>query len=240
MPDKEVYIKVTKGGPYLVYGIPNLSEKIILTDENGVCVKYGNGRIFEIVSDPVALCRCGRSKNAPYCDGSHNGENSGGGSGKQTDFDGTETASFMPVLEGAVKYEGPDLTLADNEILCAFARFCDAHGGIWDSVYVGNEEYDKYTIEEANLCPSGRLTIFDKNGNMIEDKLPLSIAVLEDDGLKISGPIWLRGGIRVESEDGRSYEVRNRQTLCRCGQSSNKPFCDSKHAHIKFKAVYKN
>jgi len=39
----------------------------------------------------------------------------------------------------------------------------------------------------------------------------------------------LRGAIPVRSADGEHYEVRNRQTLCRCGGSSNKPFCDGTH-----------
>jgi CDGSH-type Zn-finger protein len=73
-------------------------------------------------------------------------------------------------------------------------------------------------------------------GEAIEENYPCSIAVLEDGGLKISGPLWIRGGIRVESEDGRSYEVRNRQTLCRCGASSHKPFCNGAHASLRWKA----
>ena len=49
-----------------------------------------------------------------------------------------------------------------------------------------------------------------------------------------SGPIWLRGGISLMSADGYRYEVRNRMTICRCGASKNKPFCDGSHASIKF------
>jgi CDGSH-type Zn-finger protein len=44
----------------------------------------------------------------------------------------------------------------------------------------------------------------------------------------------VRGSITVEAEDGARYEKRNRVTLCRCGASSNKPFCDGSHASIKF------
>jgi CDGSH-type Zn-finger protein len=47
--------------------------------------------------------------------------------------------------------------------------------------------------------------------------------------------LWVRGGIRVESEDGTPYERRNRMTLCRCGKSANMPFCNGSHASIKFK-----
>jgi CDGSH-type Zn-finger protein len=49
------------------------------------------------------------------------------------------------------------------------------------------------------------------------------------------GPLLVRGGIPVESEDGRPYEVRNRVTLCRCGHSRNKPFCDGTHDQIGFR-----
>jgi len=47
--------------------------------------------------------------------------------------------------------------------------------------------------------------------------------------------LWVRGGIPVTSANGFHYEVRNRVTLCRCGTSKNKPFCDGSHAAIKFK-----
>jgi CDGSH-type Zn-finger protein len=43
------------------------------------------------------------------------------------------------------------------------------------------------------------------------------------------GPLWVRGGIPVVSDDGKPYIVRNRFTLCRCGKSRNKPFCDGSH-----------
>ena len=40
----------------------------------------------------------------------------------------------------------------------------------------------------------------------------------------------------IEGADGEAYEARNRVTLCRCGASNNKPFCDGKHVEINFKA----
>jgi CDGSH-type Zn-finger protein len=42
------------------------------------------------------------------------------------------------------------------------------------------------------------------------------------------------GGIPIQSADGFVHEKRNRVTLCRCGQSKNKPFCDGTHCEVGF------
>nr|WP_246267868.1 CDGSH iron-sulfur domain-containing protein [Nonomuraea typhae] len=61
------------------------------------------------------------------------------------------------------------------------------------------------------------------------------MGLVEDPVQGVSGPIWVRGGIAVTAADGTDYEVRNRVTLCRCGASRNKPFCDGSHAAIGFR-----
>ncbi len=225
-PD-EIYIKITKDGPYLIYGLDKINEKIIISDENNIAIKYEDGKTYELKTSPAALCRCGKSKPPPFCDGTHSG----------CGFDGTETASFEPILKNAVKYEGKNLILYDNEKYCALARFCDAQGTIWNLIHGDNDEL---VIEEANHCPAGRLLVFDRQGNQLERVLEKSIDILEDRCYGISGPLWVKGGIRVESADGKSYEIRNKQTLCRCGNSKNKPFCDCTHKHINFNAERKD
>ena len=83
-----------------------------------------------------------------------------------------------------------------------------------------------------------RLVVHDREtGDSLEDPQPVSIGVVDDPALGCSGPLWVRGRIRIESEDGTPYEARNRMALCRCGGSSNKPFCDGTHANIDFKAT---
>ena len=90
-------------------------------------------------------------------------------------------------------------------------------------------------IEEACNCPSGRLVEFDKKtGKAIEKEFTKSLSLVEDPQKKVSGPIWVKGGVPVESSDGTQYELRNRQTLCRCGKSENKPFCDGTHREVGF------
>ncbi|HEY2476158.1 MAG TPA: CDGSH iron-sulfur domain-containing protein [Candidatus Cybelea sp.] len=69
---------------------------------------------------------------------------------------------------------------------------------------------------------------------MLEPRLEPSISLIEDPAMKCSGPLWVRGGVRIEGAGGQEFEVRNRVTLCRCGASQNKPFCDGTHADIGF------
>jgi len=168
-----------------------------------------------------SLCRCGQSENKPFCDGTH----------AKINFDGTETASRDPYLSQAKDIDGPTLKLTDCEHLCASARFCHRGGEIWSLVpKSGNSEAQRIVIEDAADCPSGRLVVWDKKtGKAIEPELEKSIVLIEDPEIGVSGPIWVRGGIPIESADGNTYEIRNRVTLCRCGKSSNKPFCDSSH-----------
>jgi CDGSH-type Zn-finger protein len=41
--------------------------------------------------------------------------------------------------------------------------------------------------------------------------------------------------VELTLSDGSSVEARSRYTLCRCGGSKNKPFCDGTHSRIGFK-----
>jgi CDGSH-type Zn-finger protein len=121
--------------------------------------------------------------------------------------------------------------LKDVEKLCASARFCHRSGDIWEQIPKSdNPEIKKNAIRNSCDCPSGRLLLWDKKtGTSLEPELGRSIALVEDPFMGVNGPIWARGEIPIQSADGEIYERRNRVTLCRCGKSLNKPFCDSSH-----------
>lgn len=212
-------IKVVKDGPYLVSGAVPLADQHIVVDENGDCHGWREGRLYA-TPDTYALCRCGQSKTPPFCDGQHT----------TAKFDGTETASPAAYGERAKVLEGPKLTLTDAPDLCASARFCHRAGGTWQLTQLSEiDEARQMAIEEAGDCPSGRLVVWDSAGRAIEPALKRSIGLVVDTQAGTLGPIWVRGGIPVESANGSTYEVRNRLTLCRCGLSGNKPFCDGSH-----------
>ena len=217
-------IIVSRNGPYLVSGNIPLSIMVILTNEEGISWEWKKGK--SITAEPeYRLCRCGQSGKKPFCDDAC----------KTVSFDGTETASNESYASRAEIYEGPNLKLLDVEDLCSHARFCMAAGKIWHLVKLDGERNRELVIREANNCPSGRLTVKGAEpGEIAERELSPSIGVVEDTGKGCSGPLWVRGGIRVESEDGTKYEARNRLTLCRCGSSTNKPFCNGSHRTVKF------
>jgi CDGSH-type Zn-finger protein len=214
-------IEVTKDGPYVVSGALPLSEQEIVTNAAGESIEYKEGKKYP-KQEQYALCRCGHSANKPFCDGTH----------AKVQFDGTETARHEPYLKQAETIEGQSMTLTDADILCAGARFCDPAGRVWNLVKQTDKGEARRLVEhEAGHCPSGRLVAWDKKtGKAIEPHFEPSIGLIEDTALNVKGPIWARGGIPVISAEGHAYEVRNRVTLCRCGRSANKPFCDGTHA----------
>jgi CDGSH-type Zn-finger protein len=217
----QLKIEIRKDGPYLVSGNLPLSEQAIVTNAEGDSLDYEETKKYP-VQQQYALCRCGHSGNKPFCDGSH----------KKVQFDGTETASRDPYLEQAETIEGPTMVLTDAQNLCAFARFCDPKGRIWNLVKQTDDPEARRLVEfQAGHCPAGRLVAWDREtGQPIEPEFEPSIALITDTAKEVAGPIWVRGGVPVVSADGKTYEIRNRLTLCRCGNSQNKPFCDGSHA----------
>ncbi len=219
-------VSVSKNGPYLVSGHLPLARQTIGTDAEGGSETWTEGAPLP-AQENYALCRCGRSQAKPFCDGTH----------AKIGFDGTETASRRPYREQAELIDGPAMQLSDADKLCAFARFCDPRGQVWSQVTAAKSAAARAAfIRQVGNCPGGRLVAWDKaTGAAVEPALPLSIGLIEDPPQQCSGPLWLRGGIPVIAADGFAYEVRNRVTLCRCGASRNKPFCDGTHAAVKFR-----
>ncbi|BAI62211.1 conserved hypothetical protein [Methanocella paludicola SANAE] len=218
-------ILISNNGPYIVSGGLPLAKEYIVTDDDGISTEWKKGESYP-EQDTYALCRCGGSKSKPYCDGTHVNES----------FDGTETATKKKYMARAERIEGPGFTLTDVQDLCAVARFCHQAGGIWRLTAESDDPNDKKVAARiAGQCSSGRLVIWDnETGKPIEPEFEPSVSLTEDQEKECSGPLWVKGGVPIESENGTKYEVRNRVTLCRCGQSENKPYCDGTHISCHF------
>jgi CDGSH-type Zn-finger protein len=218
-------IQISKDGPYLVKGDLPLAKQTIGTNAAGESIEWTAGPAYPAQSQ-YALCRCGRSAVKPFCDGSH----------KKVGFDGTETASREPYRRQAKRIQGPSMSLTDVEGLCAFARFCDPNGQVWNLVnQTDNPTARRHFVRQTGECASGRLVAWDNaTGESVEPQYDPSIGLVQDPANECSGPLWVRGGVQVVGSDGYEYELRNRVTLCRCGASRNKPFCDGTHVATKF------
>ena len=212
-------IKVTKNGPYIVTGNVPIYKETMFCDETGSSIGFKDKEKLE-GGETYALCRCGNSKNKPFCDGSH----------MSHDFDGTEVASKKIYEENLTIFETDKVKLYDAVELCDHSRFCQAKGGIRSLMEKGDKESIAIAKEQAANCPSGRLLIFDKETmEFVEKAYDKEIVIISDECKDLEGPIWVKGGIAIESEDGEPYEERNRITLCKCGKSGHKPFCDGRH-----------
>jgi len=224
---KDRRIKVMKDGPYIVEGDVPLDQENIVIGGDGEPSGWEKGPSIPH-GETYSLCRCGASQTKPFCDGSHFTEG----------FDGTETAGRGPYLGQAEKTCGPGLDLTMNPDLCAAARFCHRGEEAWGYTERSDDPEARETaIEEACACPSGSLVAWDKKtGRPIEPEFEPSISLVENPNDGTSGPVWVKGRIPIESADGQEYETRNRVTLCRCGKSENKPFCDGTHVSIRFRS----
>jgi CDGSH-type Zn-finger protein len=205
-------IRVTRNGPYEITGsIPPISQIIDLDDE-GKCLAWHEIRKCPPIKN-YSVCRCGRSQHKPFCDNTHS----------RIYFDGNETASPDHYIDLCQQYSGPTADLTDAKVPRANAGFCERAGVIWCLIErTVDEEARKIAVEEAYNCPSGRLAVRDKDGKAIEPILEPSLVIAENPTTWFIGPIWVRGGIPIESINVTAYEIRNRVTLCGCGRSSNK------------------
>lgn len=219
--DEGPRIRVSNHGPYWVSGGPQLTSREATLDETGAPVAWAEG-VPRKTGASYALCRCGQSRNKPFCDGSH----------QKVAFDGECTADRATGATRRRTYPGVGIVMTDDESLCAGYAFCDTHGGVWREIaHTADPAIRQRVQQQVAHCPSGRLQFAPSAGESpVETAYPPTIATIRN------GPLWVLGGVPVELADGFTYEVRNRQLLCRCGASRNKPFCDGAHRDANFQA----
>ena len=204
---KKPTIEPALNGPYLVRNLDDL--------------KNSRGEAIE-VKPMMALCRCGKSCNKPFCDGSHT----------KVAFSGEKSEERLP--DQVDNYEGKEITIHDNRGVCSHAGYCTDN---LPSVFImGREPWidpDGASPDEVarviKMCPSGALSYF-RAGVLYKDQYrEPAIAVSKD------GPYRIVGGVELNDPAGSQPESKEHYTLCRCGESKNKPFCDGCHWHVNFK-----
>ena len=203
--EKKSSITPTPDGPYLVKDLNNFVNQ--------------KGQIE--AKETMALCRCGGSANKPFCDGTH-----------------AKIGFSSAKLEGRVEdkrdnYEGEQITIHDNRGICAHDGRCT--DGL-PSVFRLKEEpwihpnsaSSDEIIETVRKCPSGALSYSVDGIEHRDRKGEPTIFVAPN------GPYVVSGGPDLLDTSRGEGASKEHFTMCRCGGSKNKPFCDGTHWHINF------
>jgi glutamate synthase domain-containing protein 2/CDGSH-type Zn-finger protein len=198
--------------------------------ENGPLIVKGASALTGADGAPLepkpvlALCRCGGSKNRPYCDGTH----------AKIGFSSARSDDRVPDQRDSYERTDKRLTIHDNRGICAHAGICsdnlpkvfragtepwiDADGAAADTI--------KQVIER---CPSGALSYSVEELEQREREITPGVHAVAHGPYSVEGPTELVG---VELLEGA---LDAKRTLCRCGQSKNKPFCDGSHWYANFR-----
>ena len=211
-------INLAENGPYLVAGDIQLSRRQQVETPEGEPLAWATTTEIE-TKDRYALCRCGDSENKPFCDGTH----------ARVGFEATD-ADPGTYADRSTELGGSGITVHDDRSICEHAGFCgNTATNVWKSVGDTDDVRTRtMVISMIQNCPSGALT-YEMNGAPVEPLLPEAVGVVDD------GPLYVSGGIPITLADGTQIETRNRVTLCRCGQSGNKPLCDGSHKEAGFR-----
>lgn len=144
------------------------------------------------------------------------------------------TASAPRTVEAGIEeVEGERLTLIYEGKRCIHARHCVTWG---PTVFLANvqgpwihpDTVDAERVAEiAHLCPSGAIRYRRKDGRPDESAPPVNLVAVRE-----AGPYAFRGDLRI-----RGVPEGHRATLCRCGASKHKPFCDGSHHDVSFDAT---
>lgn len=129
--------------------------------------------------------------------------------------------------------EGRDMVLSFDTKRCIHARFCVLGApNVFLSGVEGQWIFPDAMETEAlrgvaHTCPSGAVSYVPKGETQAEPAPEVNIVNLREDG-----PYAFRAPLNIDGE-----KIGFRATLCRCGASKNKPFCDGSHKKIGFKVT---
>jgi CDGSH-type Zn-finger protein len=161
-----------------------------------------------------ALCRCGGSANKPFCDGTH----------ARNGFTSAKREERVP--DAQKSYAGQAVTVHDNRGICAHAGYCTE--GLPSVFRYGKEPWidpNGATAEKiaaaVRRCPSGALSMSPAPELAPNDVPAVFVAP--------NGPYVVTGSPDLLNTEWGVGATPARFTLCRCGGSQNKPFCDGTH-----------
>jgi CDGSH-type Zn-finger protein/ferredoxin len=182
------------------------------------CLRKGGKPVER--TNPAYLCRCGRSENKPFCDGAHS----------RVGFEGQREIDRERLQE----YAGKAVTVHFNRSICSGAANCVRalptvfkSEGSEDWIHPDRDDAAKI-IKVVNACPSGALSYSQGGRTIVDRREKPRVAIVKD------GPYNVEG-VELEQTSAPTNGSATKYSLCRCGLSKNKPYCDYSHAEQHWK-----
>jgi CDGSH-type Zn-finger protein/uncharacterized Fe-S cluster protein YjdI len=135
--------------------------------------------------------------------------------------------------DDAQEYRGTKLVVRFDGKACVHSRNCvlgrpEVFQANVPGPWIAPDAVDvNAVVATALACPSGAITFERLDGGPAEEAPPVNLVRVRE-----NGPLAVHAELRI---DGQAQ--RHRATLCRCGASKNKPFCDGSHASAGFTAT---
>jgi uncharacterized Fe-S cluster protein YjdI len=136
------------------------------------------------------------------------------------------------------KYSNGEVTIVWQPSACIHSAICWRGENGLPQVFDPSEKpwikpggaETKRIIDQIKKCPSGALSYFineekEKNSEITSE------SIVE---ITTNGPLLVYGNITVKDNNGNTTKKHKVTAFCRCGGSSNKPFCDGTHRKINF------
>ena len=132
------------------------------------------------------------------------------------------------------EYSNGELTVVWKPNLCIHSGICVK---TLPEVYHPNEKpwikvdhtTKKELVSQIKKCPSGALSYI-LNNNPAEETTNSKVKV----EVMKNGPLLVHGTIKITSADDNEVIKDKITAFCRCGQSTNKPYCDGMHKKVGF------
>lgn len=138
------------------------------------------------------------------------------------------------------KYTNGEVTIVWQNALCIHSRICWNEATGLPEVFNPAERpwikpeasHTDKIIEQVKKCPSGALTYYMNSESDPQEEQTTTIENIIE--VAPNGPLMVYGNVTIKDKDGNETRKNKVTALCRCGASSNKPYCDGSHKKIGF------
>lgn len=137
------------------------------------------------------------------------------------------------------KYSNGEVTIVWKPNICIHAAKCWHKNDGLPEVFNPREKpwikpegaSTERIIQQVKTCPSGALSYYMNEVNEVLESTGHTVNKVE---ALPNGPLLVYGNLEIIDSKGLTHQKEKLTAFCRCGASSNKPFCDGSHIAAQF------